>query len=204
MTITNGYCTLTDVKDPSVLNFQSSDSYVDDLIEMAIEAVSRLIDDECHRFFYETSSTSFYYTAVQAGKIFVNDISSPSSDVTVEIDINGDGTIDTTFASTDFLLSPYNAPTLAVPYQCIEAVGQYSFPVKVNAGVKVTAKFGWSSVPKPIKAAAILQCARVFKRYSTPLGSESMTSLGKQTLTIPSLDPDVQRLISRYKKVVFG
>lgn len=206
MTITNGYCTLDDVKHPSVLNFAASDTYVDDLIESVVEGVSRLIDDECHRFFFETSSTSFYYTAEQPTKIFTNDISSPSSDITVEIDLNGDGIIDTTLDSTNFFLSPYNASTLGVPYTCIEITptGQYSFGPRIRKGVKVTAKFGWPAVPKEIKTATILQVAREFKRYATPLGSESMTALGKQTLTIPSLDPDVQRLISRYKKVVFG
>lgn len=206
MTITNGYCTLTEVKQEGVLNFASSDSYMDDMLETVIESVSRLIDDECHRFFYQTSSTPFYYTAVQPTKIFINDVCSPSSDVTVAIDHNNDGVIDTTLDSSNFFLAPYNASDLSVPYTCIEITptGHYNFPVRIRKGVKVTSKFGWPSVPKEIKTAAILQSARVFKRFSTPLGSESMTALGKQTLTIPSMDPDVQKLISRYKKVVFG
>lgn len=207
MTITHGYCTLDDVKSPLVLGYQSSDTYVDDLIESVIESTSRLIDDDCRRWFYlDSDPVSFYYTAVQPTKIFINDIGCPSSDVTVEIDLNGDGTIDTTFASDNFILSPYNAESLSVPYTCIEIspTGQYAFPVNVRKGVKVTAKFGWSAVPKEIKNACIQQTARLVKRFATPLGSESMTALGKQTLTIPSLDADVQYLISRYKKVVFG
>jgi hypothetical protein len=207
MTITHGYCTLDDVKSPSVLGFATSDTYVDDMLESVIESTSRLIDDECHRFFYSDSDpVTFYYTAQQPTKIFVNDICSPDSDVVVEIDLNGNGVIDTTFDASNFLLSPYNAILLSVPYTCIEIAqtATYSLPVNVRKGVKVTARFGWSAVPKEIKTATIMQANRTYKRFATPLGSEAMTALGKQTLTIPSLDNDVQRLISRYKKVVFG
>jgi hypothetical protein len=83
--------------------------------------------------------------------------------------------------------------------------GQFSFPAKVRKGVKITAKWGWpTAVPPAIKQACLLQSSRLFKRFATPLGSESMTALGRMTLTIPNLDPDVQQLISRYIKPVWG
>jgi hypothetical protein len=208
MAIVNGYCTLAELKHTNRLNINDSDSVSDEMLEGVIEAVSRLIDDKCNRRFWSDSSDVIrYYTAIGSDYLFVDDIASPSSDVGIQIDTNGDGTFDDTFASTDFVLSPYTAETDGVPYQKIEvsSSGQYLFPAKVKKGVKVTAKWGWpTAVPNPIKQACLLQSERLFKRFSTPLGSESMTALGKQYLSIPSIDPDVEILISRYKKIVFG
>jgi len=208
MTIVNGYCTLSELKHTNRLNIVDSDSVSDEMLEGIIEAVSRKIDDQCNRRFYsDDSNVVRYFTAVKSDYLFVDDIASQDSDtVMIQIDTNGDGTYDNTFASTDFVLEPYNATLDGVPFQKIEvsSVGQYLFPVKVKKGVKVTAKWGWASVPKPIIQACLLQCERLFKRFATPLGSESMTALGRMTLTIPALDPDVEMLISRYKKVVFG
>lgn len=207
MTITNGYCTLAELKHANRLNIASSDTDGDEMLEGIIEAVSRHIDDACGRRFYSDSSeVARYYTAMSAADLFVDDIASPSSDVDIETDTNGDGTIDDTWAANDFLLAPYNAETLGEPYQKIETSynGNYAFPKNVRRGVKVTAKWGWPSVPKPVTQACLLQCERVFKRFATPLGSESLTALGRMTLTIPSLDPDVEQLLSRYKKLDLG
>jgi hypothetical protein len=202
------YASVTDLKHTNRLNFNDSDSVSDDMLEAIIEAVSRKIDDKCNRVFWADSDDVVrYYTATDSNFIFTKDIASPSSDVTVEIDTNGDGTYDNTLASTDFVLEPYNAEIDGVPYQkiTVSSVGQHLFPSKVIKGVKVTAKWGWpTAVPPPIVQAVLLQSERLFKRFSTPLGSESMTALGKMTLTIPALDPDVEFLISRYIKVVWG
>lgn len=207
MTIVNGYCTLADLKHTNRLNFNDSDSVSDEMLEGIIEAVSRRIDDECHRVFYSDSDeVSRYYTAVNSEYIFTDDICSPSSDIGIETDTNGDGTFDDTFSFTDFYPEPFNAELDGVPYQkiVVSYSGNFLFPKNVRRGVKVTAKFGWASVPKPIQQACMLQSERLFKRFSTPLGSESMTALGRMTLSIPSLDPDVELLISRYIKPTFG
>ena len=210
MTITNGYCTLAELKHPNRLLINDSDSASDDMLEGIIEAVSRKIDDTCHRRFYADSSNSArYYTARDSDFLFVDDIASRSSDsMVIEIDTNGDGTYDNAFADNDYVLEPYNADLDVVPYQKIEtaSTGHYLFPVKVRKGVKITAKWGWpgTTPPLPIKQACLLQSERLFKRFATPLGSESMTALGRMTLSIPSLDPDVESLISRYIKPVWG
>lgn len=209
MTITNGYCTLDELKHKARLTIESSDSGYDDMLEGVIEAVSRKIDDACNRRFYaDSSNTARYFTASHSDYLFPGDIASRSSDsMIVEIDVNGDGTYDNTFADNDYVLEPYNADLDNVPFQKIEisSVGQFLFPAKVKKGVKITAKWGWpSSVPLPIKQACLLQSERLYKRFATPLGSESISVIGRMTLSIPALDVDVETLISRYKKIVFG
>lgn len=207
MTITNGYCTLTELKHSNRLNINDSDSTSDDMLEGVIEAVSRKFDEEAHRFFYKTSSQARWYTAMNDKYVFVDDIPS-DSDITIAIDTNDDGTVDNTLTTSDYVLEPFNAPLDGWPYQKITIRGssQFLFPKNVIKAVKVTSPFGWSAVPKPITEACKVQSERVFMFAQTPLGSTSMTALGKMTITIPNLDKDVLEMIDVYirKRSGFG
>jgi hypothetical protein len=206
MTITNGYCTLADVKTSSRLNINDSDSVSDEMLEGVIEGVSRKIDDECHRFFYQTSSQTRWYTPLSSDMVFVDDIPADSDITAIAIDTDDDGTVNDTFATTDYVLEPLNAVLEGRPYQKIvkRPRGQFLFPKNCVKSVSVTAVFGWAAVPKPVVEACKLQVERIFMRGSTPLGSNSMTALGKMTLTIPSLDPDVVGMIQPYIKLRSG
>ena len=53
MAITNGYCTLSQIK----AAVRITDSVDDTLLEMAVESASRMIDAECDRNFYSTNAT---------------------------------------------------------------------------------------------------------------------------------------------------
>ena len=204
------YASASDLRDTYHLHFEDSDSdpTITSILEAIIEAVSRKFDDKCNRVFWSDSDdVTRYYTATNSNYVFTNDIASPSSDVTISIDTNGDGVYDNIFTTADYALEPYNAELDGVPYQkiTVSSNGQFFFPKGVIKGVKVTAKWGWpTAVPPAIVQATLLQSERLYKRFATPLGSESMTALGKMTLTIPALDPDVEMLISRYIKPVFG
>lgn len=206
MTITHGYCTVADIKHTNRLAINDSDSVSDDMLEGIIEAVSRRIDDECHRWFFSDSDeVARYYTASNSNYLFTDDIASPSSDVSVDTKSSQNSGYDISWSDSDFALEPFNAEMDGVPYQKIGVFsGAKSFPIKTVKGVKVTAKFGWASVPKPIQQATMLQSERLFKRFSTPLGSQAMTAFGATYLSIPKLDPDVEVLISRYIKPSFG
>lgn len=209
MTITHGYCTVDELKHQNRLNIQSSDSYSDDMLENVIEAVSRKIDDECHRYFWTDADsdpvTDMYYTALNANDVFIDDLRTMTG-LSVAIDNNDDGVFETSFDSDSYVAEPANASYLGVPFQKITIRSRSGkiFPTDAISAVKVSGHYGWSSVPKPINQACLLQSERLFKRFSTPLGSESMTALGRMTLSIPSLDPDVELLISRYIKIVWG
>lgn len=203
MTITNGYCTLADLKLPNNrLNIEGSDSGQDDMLEAIIESVSRRIDKETHRFFYQTSSQSRWYTPLNSEYVFIDDISADSDISAIAIDTNDDGTVDDTFTTSDYVLEPFNASLEGWVYEKItrRSSGQFLFPTNAIKSVKVTALFGWSSIPKEIVEACKLQSERLYMRGQTPIGSMSMSALGKQTLNIPNLDPDVCDLIAPYIK----
>ena len=78
--------------------------------------------------------------------------------------------------------------------------GDYSFP-GTKKGVKVTASFGWAAVPKTVTLACILQSNREYKRFNTALGQAGASSVGVITLTIPALDPDVEKLLGPYVRL---
>jgi len=180
-----------------VLNITDSNS--DTNLETVIEAVSRLIDNACGRHFFNASETR-YYKADESDRIFVDDIAS-SSGITIYTDEDGDGTYENTWQSTDFNLASYNASTDGWPYQMIETTpqGDLSFP-RTKKGIKITATFGWAAVPKPVTLACILQSAREYKRFKAVLGVAGATAIGTQVVTMPALDPDVEKLLCPYVK----
>ena len=54
--VTNGYCTLAQLKS----SLRITDNVDDELLELAIESASREIDQACERFFYELDSQARY------------------------------------------------------------------------------------------------------------------------------------------------
>jgi len=63
LAITNGYCTLADVK----AALRVTDTLDDTLLEVAVESASRLIDGYCNRYFYKTAASEVrYYPATDS------------------------------------------------------------------------------------------------------------------------------------------
>ena len=85
MAITNGYCTLAELK--AALRVQ--DAIDDALLELAIESASREIDGYCERMFYSTSATRVYaptdvYTMTTDDIVSVTTLKSSSDGVTYD------------------------------------------------------------------------------------------------------------------------
>lgn len=199
MAITNGYATLAQVK--SSLRIQ--DDLDDDLLELAIESASRQIDSHCERFFYSTSATRIY-APQDSYYLETDDIVSVTSVKTSSL---ADGTFDTTWASSDYELLPLNgiAGGLITPYNSLKAVGDYLFPVTTpvqEATVQIVGTFGFASIPTAIKQAAVILASRIFKRNDSPLGVAGFGDLG--VVRVSRLDPDVESLVSPYRKVRFA
>lgn len=209
MTLVNAYSTVAELKHKARLDIQSSDSSYDSMLEDILNSASRDIDNTCHRFFYTDADSDpvddFYYTAKSPTELFVDDIRTLTG-LSISIDNNDDGEYETTFDSSDVSLEPANASFSGKPYQkiSIRLRSGKAFPVGIINGVKVSGHFGWPSVPPEISQGTLLWAERLFKRGATPIGSESMTSLGKQYLSIPGEDPDVMRCIGWAIKPVWG
>jgi len=201
MAITNGYCTLADLK--AALRVQ--DSIDDSLLELAIESASREIDGYCERVFYSTTGTRVYaptniYTVTTDDIISVTTLKSSSDGVTYDI----------TWATSDYQLEPLNgvAGGLSTPFTRIRATGNYLMPsfsagtfYELEALIQVMGVFGWSAIPAAIRQATVILAMRLFKRLDAPLG---MISNDMGSMRVGRFDPDVEALVAPFRKVSAG
>lgn len=197
MAITNGYCTLAQIKNSAGI----TDSVDDDLLELAVEAASREIDGACERQFFQTSATRVYTPRDS----YVTDIDDLVTVTTIKTSSAADGTFDTTWETTDYQLEPLNglAGGIVSPANSIRAVGDYNFPMSGSeATVQVTGTFGFASVPTQITQATVLLGSRIFKRNDSPLGVAGFGDIG--VIRVGRLDPDVEVMIAPFKKVRFA
>jgi len=196
MAITNGYCTLADLK--SVLRI--ADSVDDTMLEARISEASRVIDQHCDRRFYaDSSATARIFISPSAEHVRVDDISSATG-LVVKTDTAGDGTYATTLTAAQFQTEPVNALTKGAPVTSVRSIG-VSYPTRsAPAGVEVTAKWGWPSVPEPVKSACIILAGRLLKRGDSLLGVAGFGDLG--AITVRAIDPDVERMLRPYRTMV--
>jgi hypothetical protein len=199
--ITNGYCSLADLK--AALRVQ--DSIDDSLLELAIESASREIDGACERVFYSTTGTRVYaptnvFTVTTDDIISVTTLKSSSDGVTYDI----------TWATSDYQLEPLNgvAGGLVTPFTRIRATGNYLMPsfsvgtfYELEALIQVVGVFGWSAVPAAIRQATVILAMRLFKRLDAPLG---MISNDLGSMRVGRFDPDVEALVAPFRKVSAG
>lgn len=200
MAITNGYCSLSELK----ASLRITDNIDDALLELCVESASRDIDGVTERVFYSTADATRVYVPTDSFTVETDDIVSITSLKTSSGGVN----FDVTWTATDYQLEPLNgiAGGLVQPYTRIRAIGDYLFPVwepsNINsqeATVQVTGTFGWSAVPTAIKQATIILAQRHYKRYDSPLGIAGFSDLG--AVTVRSVDPDVRALIAPFRKV---
>lgn len=184
------YASLSTVKES--LSKETNDVR-DDLVEMAIRAASRKIDQVTGRRFYSDRTVSARTFAVMGRTfygpygtaIWVDDIASATG-LLVE---GGSGGIYSSLAT--FYTGPDNALTYAQPITHVMAdAGFYSG----ITGVRVTARWGWPSVPDEVVLATQLLAARLYRRKDSPQGVISSADWG--SVRVSRVDPDVESLIS--------
>lgn len=199
MAITNGYCTLAEVK----AALRITDSIDDTLLETAVESASRLVDGFAGRNFYSNGTATRLFTPEDRIICEIDDLISLTS---LEVSADLDAVFDQTWAATDYQLEPLNGRADGLtgwPATRIRAVGAYIFGTNIGeASVKVTGTWGWSAAPVAVKQATIIQASRIFKRLDSPLGVLSAPDLGYIRVGT-RLDPDVQQLVEPYRLARF-
>lgn len=191
MAITNGYCTLNDVK--AALNIE--DSMDNAAIEIAIATASRMIDDYTGRFFYKDGTVGVpatrYYTPSDYWILPTDDFVSISE---IATDDNFNRTYDTIWTADDSMFEPVNNPSRGWPMSRILAVGSYVFPFNLPQSVRLKGIFGWSAVPAEVNSATQIQASRLFLRRQSPFGIAGSTDIGTVRLAA-KLDADVEALL---------
>jgi hypothetical protein len=195
MAISNGYATLQDVK----ASLRVSDTYDDNLIELAIESASRAIDQYTGRNFYNAGTATRLFVAESWDVVNIDDAISISQ---VQTNLNNEW--GTTWASTDYQTEPLNGISDGIPgwpITRLRAINNYAFPIyRGEALVRVTGVWGWSAIPTAIKQATVLQSARFFKRNDSPTGFITSPDLGFIRIGT-KLDPDVAMMIDAYRSM---
>jgi hypothetical protein len=202
MAITNGYCTLAQVK----AALRITDSTDDTLLEGSVESASRLIDGYAMRSFYNAGTAARVFSTNDSLYVQTDDMAGTA--VTIETSTLGDGVWDVTFAATDYQLEPLNGTLDGITwaYDRVRAVGDYVFPTtsvlqgEGQALVRITATWGWPAIPKAIETATIIQATRIFKRFDSPLGVAGFGDFGAVRVS-RFLDPDVEQLVQPYRKM---
>jgi hypothetical protein len=195
MAITNGYCTLQDVKDA----LRITDGVDDNILELHIETASRQIDDICERQFFSTANATRYYVPRDSFVCEIDDLITLTS---LKTSSAADKVYDVTWAAKDYQLEPLNslAGGIPTPWTQIRAVDDYWFPLANDEStVEVTGTFGWSAVPRPIKLATIMLAMRLYKRMDSPLGVAGIGDIG--VIRVSRIDPDIDAMISPFKKI---
>ena len=197
MAITNGYCTLAEVR--ASAKFPASDTADDGLLERAVESASRRVDGYCGRFFYQTSSVAVKCYPFDDYNLPTDDI--PTTTVTLKTDDNGDGTFETTWTQgVDYQLEPLNAQVYYRPYRRIVAIGGKTFPQAFLPNkplVEVTTTWGWASIPTDIREATVILALRIYQRPSSALGVAGFNDTG--AVMVRSVDPDVREMLTPYR-----
>lgn len=189
--ITNGYTDLTTFK--AWLGI--GDAIDDAVLERTVEAASRMIDGYCRRRFYTDAVPSVhYYRSNDGWRVYTADFLTTES-VTVVTDDNDDSAFETTWTAAEYQLEPANGQT----YTAIAALTR-RFPVYRSGrnAVKVTATWGFPTVPVQITEATLILGSRLFKRKDSPEGIIGFGELGG--LRITPNDKDVCALIQPYVK----
>ncbi len=198
MAITNGYCTLVQLK----ARLSITDVNDDTVLEAVVDAVSREIDELCNRRFYTTAlDETRYFTAEFGDVLYPGDLLSIT---TLATDEDDDRDYDYTWTTDDYDLEPFNAALDGRPYEEIRTTpeGDYAFPLN-RKGVKIIGKWGWSTTPHAIEEATLIQSYRIWKRSEAPFGVAGSAEMG-QLPVLPKLDPDVQMFLMPYRRMAIG
>lgn len=208
MAITNGYCTLAEVKSAARI----TDSTDDILLENCIEAASRRIDGYTGRFFYQKTATIQWYLtdtnligpiSYNLYKLAVSDLVSV---ISFKTDDDGDGVFETTWtAGTDYRLEPLNVVLQGRPYRSAIATGAKAYPVVVDPpmpGIQIEGVYGWPAIPDDIREACLIMSLRLFSRYNSPLGVAGFGEMG--SISVRAVDPDVREILTPYRLIAIA
>ncbi|HLA25224.1 MAG TPA: hypothetical protein VJ206_07510 [bacterium] len=201
-TSTPRYLTLEEFKGSKEL---TNTVFADDDLTRALNAAEGEIEGLCgRRFWSDTAATNVrYYTPTSPNLLLVDDVITLTS---LLVDPGGDGTFEETWVeNTDFTLEPFNNPseTPARPRWLVKTHPLSThglLPTRYPRTVKVTAKFGWVTVPYEIEQAVGLLASRlVIRSREAPLG---VVALGLDAVAgrIAREDPDVRGLIAPFVK----
>lgn len=228
MTLTHCYLTVEELQD----TLRDQLTAFEGEYERAINAASRQIDTYCGRqFWLESTPSARVFRPDCSFEVWTGDIGT-STGLVVKTDDDDDGTFETTWASTDYQLEPFERIN-SRPYERLSALGSAEFPTSNTsiysgstansrpsrrARVQITASWGWPSVPSEVTAACSILAVDHFKskdlsniasqygsgtRFVRELTAKSFGAGGRFTrLRAPIFNPEAEALLQPLRVVV--
>lgn len=200
MTWAPDYVTAPELK--GFLRIDTADTVDDAQLAIAITAASRAVDRVTNRQFGQVAAPEarLYTPRFDCSRL---GSTWPTGRWLVRIDdlMDAAGLVVTTAAGTVdlFVKEPVNAVVTGKPWtRLVIDPAAATVPKGTDNEVTVTAKFGWSAVPVPVKQATLLQAARLFKRRDAPFGVAGSPDAGSEVRLLARVDPDVAVTLRPY------
>ena len=194
------YATRTELKAYMADSETTDDAKYDD----ALATASRDIDHFCRRQFNTSSSATARLFYPDSYHLIEVDDFSTTVDLAITTDEGNDGTYETTWATTDYQLEPLNGildGESGWPHWKVRAVGAKRFPCVASderAPLQVTAKWGWTAVPAPVKQACLLLASEVFKlSREAPFGVAGFGAFGAVRIRE---NPRAEAMLAPYRR----
>lgn len=188
MAIGDPYATLDELKTYLFKGQESkADAYDDDLTD-ALMSASQEIEKFCNRQFNQsTDLTSRVFIPFSLKKTYVDDFWTTEG-MTLETDVGGTGDFTQEWdIDADVEIYPLNGVMDGVPgwpYSELWACRGLYFPLYMpnpyrrKAVVRVTAQWGWQSVPAPVHQACLIMAASTWKLRDAPFGVAGFSGMG--------------------------
>ncbi|HKZ20482.1 MAG TPA: hypothetical protein VJQ57_10255, partial [Acidimicrobiia bacterium] len=182
---------------------RSSVTVDDTELALAVTAASRVVDEFCGRQFGSTAAEARVYTAEYDHRrrrwlIDTDDISAVAG-LSILVDDDDDDTYDKEI--DEYRLWPFNAGDMGRPWtRIIVDPDSTNFPSCSEGAVQVTAAYGWSAVPSPVKTATLVIANRIFQRRVSPFGIAGSPETGSELRLLRAVDVDAQQILQPYRR----
>jgi hypothetical protein len=177
------YATLQELKDFGRITTDNRD----DQLQAVLSAAESFIDQFAGRSFTldEEPSTRTFVVERDYVSVIVDDI----------------GASGATYSDTNaqVVQEPRNALAKGEPVTSLRARYGWVVADPCDPTVEVTARWGYPSVPDPIRQATLIQANRLYKRADSPEGLAGFGNDGA-AFRVTRLDPDVQALVRPYRR----
>lgn len=206
MALGDPYITSAQLKD--YLDIPSGDTEDDDRVAAVLAGSTKMIEDYCKRQFNDAgSATAREFLVESRHKAIVDDFSTTTG-LVVEVGTKSSGYSTTWTLDTDFFVGPVNQTrneTTDGAYWRIEAMSGTYFPKRFyrEPNLRVTARWGWAAAPDNVVQAQYILASRLFRRKDSPDGVIGGFE-GNPIRVGYMMDPDVERLLKRYRKHIPG
>lgn len=195
VTVTNGYCTAADL---ATYMSVSLPSYANDLA-YAINTASREIDGwTARRFYADGTATARLFWSKDQQIVIIDDAYEITS---VKLSSNDNGTYDTTYTSgVDFTCEPLNGVADGISGIPTTRLRWTTPTLPVNTKlppIQITAKWGWATVPEPVRQACLIIAGEIFKLREAPFGVAGFGEMG--AVRVGRMSPQAVQLLRPYR-----